>query len=59
MTSRTCCGVELVRLDLELREALTRRAERVHETTSSVVPKALSKYLGIAALRIERTPRRP
>ena len=41
-------SVESVRLDPELRQALTRRAERDHETTSSVIRKALRKYLGIA-----------
>lgn len=38
-------SVESVRLDPELREALTRRAERDHETTSSVIRKALRQYL--------------
>lgn len=38
-------SVESVRLDPELRKALTRRAERDHETTSSVIRKALRQYL--------------
>jgi hypothetical protein len=37
--------VESVRLDPELREALRRRAKRDHETTSSVIRKALRNYL--------------
>lgn len=41
-------SVESVRLDPELREALARRARRDHETTSSVIRKALRKYLGVA-----------
>lgn len=41
-------SVESVRLDPELREALLRRAERDHETTSSVIRKALRRYLGVA-----------
>lgn len=41
--------VESVRLDPELREALTQRARRDHETTSSVIRKALLKYLDIPA----------
>jgi hypothetical protein len=40
--------VESVRLDPELREALARRAERDHETTSSVIRKALRRYLDVA-----------
>ncbi len=40
-------SVESVRLDPELRQALTRRAERDHETTSSVIRKALRKYLQV------------
>jgi len=36
-----------VRLDPELRHALTQRAERDHETTSSVIRKALRKYLQV------------
>ena len=40
-------GVESVRLDPELREALSQRARRDHETTSSVIRKALRKYLDI------------
>lgn len=37
--------VESVRLDPELREALTVRAKRDHEATSSVIRKALRQYL--------------
>jgi hypothetical protein len=40
-------SVESVRLDPELRQALARRAERDHETTSSVIRKALRKYLQV------------
>ena len=40
-------SVESVRLDPELRQALDRRAERDHETTSSVIRKALRKYLQV------------
>ena len=40
-------SVESVRLDPELREALARRAERDNETTSSVIRKALRKYLQV------------
>ncbi len=40
-------SVESVRLDPELRQALTQRAERDHETTSSVIRKALRKYLRV------------
>jgi Ribbon-helix-helix protein, copG family len=40
--------VESVRLDPELREALSDRAERDHETTSSVIRKALRQYLDVA-----------
>jgi len=40
-------SVESVRLDPELRQALNRRAERDHETTSSVIRKALRKYLQV------------
>jgi len=39
--------VESVRLDPELREALAERAERDDETTSSVIRKALRKYLQV------------
>ena len=38
-------SVESVRLEPELREALTRRAERDDETTSSVIRRALRQYL--------------
>jgi hypothetical protein len=41
-------GVESVRLDPELREALARRADHDHETTSSVIRKALRQYLKVA-----------
>jgi hypothetical protein len=41
-------SVESVRLDPELRDALARRASRDHETPSSVIRKALRKYLNIA-----------
>lgn len=41
-------SVESVRLDPELREALARRAERDHETTSTVIRKALRQYLDVA-----------
>jgi len=41
-------AVESVRLDPELRDALARRARQDHETTSSVIRKALRKYLEIA-----------
>jgi hypothetical protein len=40
-------SVESVRLEPELREALIVRAERDHETTSSVLRKALRSYLQI------------
>ena len=38
-------SVESVRLDPELRDALRDRAERDHETTSTIVRKALREYL--------------
>jgi ribbon-helix-helix CopG family protein len=41
-------SVESVRLEPELREALSRRAKRDHETTSSVIRKALREYLKVA-----------
>ena len=41
-------SVESVRLDPELRRALVERARRDHETTSSVIRKALRRYLGVA-----------
>jgi hypothetical protein len=41
-------GVESVRLEPELRQALTNRAEHDHETTSSVIRKALREYLKVA-----------
>lgn len=41
-------SVESVRLEPELRDALLERARRDHETTSSVIRKALRKYLGVA-----------
>lgn len=40
-------SVESVRLDPELRAALARRAERDHETASSVIRKALRQYLNV------------
>jgi len=41
-------SVESVRLDPDLRNALRERAERDDETTSSVIRKALRKYLDVA-----------
>lgn len=41
-------SVESVRLDPELREALTARASRDRETTSAVIRKALRQYLKVA-----------
>ena len=41
-------SVESVRLDPELRQALAQRARDDHETTSSVIRKALRKYLDVA-----------
>jgi hypothetical protein len=41
--------VESVRLDPELRQALTRRARRDGEATSAVIRKALRLYLATAA----------
>ena len=38
-------GVESVRLEPELREALAERARRDDETTSTVIRKALRRYL--------------
>ncbi len=38
-------SVESVRLEPELRDALAERAERDHETTSTVIRKALRRYL--------------
>ena len=38
-------SVESVRLEPELLQALAQRARRDHETTSSVIRKALRKYL--------------
>ena len=40
-------SVESVRLDPELRQALAQRAQRDNETTSSVIRKALRRYLGV------------
>lgn len=40
-------SVESVRLEPELREALTKRAERDDETTSSVIRRALRQYLKV------------
>jgi hypothetical protein len=39
--------VESVRLEPELRDALTERAKRDRETTSSVIRKALRSYLKV------------
>jgi hypothetical protein len=41
-------GVESVRLEPELRDALVERAERDEETTSSVIRKALRRYLKVS-----------
>jgi len=41
-------SVESVRLEPELRQALASRAEHDHETTSSVIRKALREYLKVA-----------
>lgn len=41
-------SVESVRLEPELREALTQRAEEDGETTSSVIRKALRSYLRVS-----------
>lgn len=41
-------SVESVRLDPELQEALANRASRDHETTSTVIRKALRQYLEVA-----------
>ncbi|HEY1833118.1 MAG TPA: ribbon-helix-helix protein, CopG family [Solirubrobacteraceae bacterium] len=41
-------GVESVRLDPELREALAERASRDNETASSVIRRALRQYLKVA-----------
>ena len=43
----TAATVESVRLDPELREALAERARRDQETTSSVIRKALRRYLDL------------
>ena len=40
-------SVESVRLEPELREALAQRAARDHDTTSSVIRKALRRYLQV------------
>jgi hypothetical protein len=40
-------SVESVRLEPELRDALSQRAERDRETTSSVIRKALRRYLEV------------
>lgn len=40
-------SVESVRLDPELRQALSTRAERDHETASTVIRKALRQYLQV------------
>ena len=41
-------SVESVRLEPELRSALLQRAERDHETTSTVIRNALRRYLDVA-----------
>lgn len=41
-------SVESVRLDPELRDALSARAHQEQVTTSSIIRKALREYLGIA-----------
>jgi hypothetical protein len=41
-------SVESVRLEPELRQALAQRAAHDHETTSSVIRKALREYLKVA-----------
>jgi hypothetical protein len=41
-------NVESVRLEPELRDALAERAERDEETTSSVIRKALRRYLKVS-----------
>lgn len=41
-------SVESVRLEPELRQALAQRAQHDHETTSSVIRKALREYLKVA-----------
>jgi hypothetical protein len=41
-------SVESVRLEPELRQALALRAQRDHETASSVIRKALRDYLKVA-----------
>lgn len=40
-------SVESVRLDPDLQEALAERAAHEHETTSSVIRKALRRYLEV------------
>lgn len=40
-------SVESVRLEPELRQAIAKRAERDHETASSVIRKALRSYLQV------------
>jgi len=42
-------SVESVRLDPELRDALTERARKDDETTSSVIRKALRSYLDVTS----------
>lgn len=41
----SAASVESVRLEPELRQAVAKRAARDHETTSSVIRKALRQYL--------------
>jgi Ribbon-helix-helix protein, copG family len=44
----SAASVESVRLDPELQKALAERVKRDHETISSVIRKALRKYLDVA-----------
>jgi hypothetical protein len=44
-------SVESARLEPELREALAQRAEHDHETTSSVIRKALREYLKVPSTK--------
>jgi hypothetical protein len=47
-TGAAAASVESVRLEPGLRKALTERARRDQETTSSVIRKALRRYLDVA-----------
>jgi hypothetical protein len=44
---RGAAGVESVRLEPELQQALAERAKRDRETTSAVIRKALRRYLEV------------